>query len=80
MWWTSYYSRSPNIPVSIEFSGGTDTVTINQQTNGGQWNTINSYPFVAGESYDITISAVPGGTQNYSTCADAVRFVGSASP
>ena len=77
MWWTEYPSRSAHVPVSIEFSGGTDTVTINQQTNGGKWNTINSYLFVAGKSYDITITAVPGGAQNFSTCADAVRFVSS---
>ncbi len=75
MWWTQYPSRSPNIPVSIAFDGGTDTVTINQQTNGGKWNTINSYPFVAGAHYKITITAAPGGSQSYSTCADAVRFV-----
>ena len=80
MWWTQFSSRSPNIPVSIEYSGGTgviitDTVPINQQENGGDWYPINTYPFEAGVSYDITITAVPGGTQNYSTCADAVRFV-----
>ena len=75
MWWTQFSSRSQNIPVSIEFSGGTDTVPINQQTDGGQWNILGSYPFVADESYDITITAVPGGTQNYSTCADAVQLV-----
>ena len=79
MWWTQYPSRSPNIPVTIEYSGGTDTVTINQQTNGGQWNTIKSYPFIAGEHYNITVTAVPGGSQNYSTCADAVRFVHTGS-
>ena len=75
MWWTQYVSRSSNIPVTIEYSGGTDNATINQQTNGGKWNMIGSYPFIAGENYNITITAVPGGTQNYSTCADAVRFV-----
>jgi hypothetical protein len=74
MWWTSWPSRSGNIPVRIERQGGTDTVYINQQSGGGQWNPIGTYPFQAGVGYDITITAVPGGTLNYSTCADAVRF------
>jgi predicted RNA-binding protein with TRAM domain len=72
MWWTEYASRSDNIPLFIEFAGGTDTVPINQQANGGQWNVINTYPFEAGVSYDITITSQPAPT---STCADAVRFV-----
>ncbi|MDL1982057.1 MAG: hypothetical protein LWX02_11420, partial [Deltaproteobacteria bacterium] len=72
MWWTLSSSRDTNIPVSIEFLGGTDTVPINQQANGGQWNVINTYPFEAGVSYDITITSQPG---PLNTCADAVRFV-----
>jgi PKD repeat protein len=72
MWWTQFSSRGTNIPVSIEFLGGTDTVPINQQAKGGQWNVINTYPFEAGVSYDITITSQPGPS---STCADAVRFV-----
>jgi len=75
MWWTVYASRSPSVPVSVEFLDGTDSVTINQLQNGGQWNGIGTYPLVQGQSYDVTVTAVPGGTQNYSTCADAVRFV-----
>ncbi len=75
MWWTEYASRSDNIPVDIESWSGTDTVYVNQQTHGGRWNLLGTYPFVAGTSYDITITSVPGGTANYSTCADAVRFV-----
>ena len=74
MWWTQYSSRSTSIPVSIEYSGGGDTVPINQQTDGGKWNILRltPYPFVAGESYDITITSQPGPT---STSADAVKFV-----
>ena len=75
MWWTQYSSRSDNIPVKIASWNGTDTVYINQQTHGGQWNLLGNYPFIAGTSYDITITSVPAGTANYSTCADAVRFV-----
>ena len=75
MWWTEFSSRSSNVPVFIEFSGGTDTVYINQQENGGQWNFIDQYLFNAGVSYDITITSQPSPS---STSADAVRFVMAA--
>ena len=76
MWWTEWSSRSTSVPIEIEYAGGTDTVYINQQANGGQWNLINWYYFDAGVSYDITILSPPDPS---STSADAVRFVMVAS-
>lgn len=72
MWWTQWSSRSTSVPVNIEHAGGMDTLLINQRINGGQWNILGSYSFIAGRSYTITIVSQPGPT---STCADAVRFV-----
>ncbi|WP_170302455.1 SGNH/GDSL hydrolase family protein [Desulfosarcina widdelii] len=72
MWWTEYPSRNTMIPVSVDYSGGTDSLFINQSINGGMWNSLGSYPFNAGESYNITLIAQPGPS---STCADAVKFV-----
>ncbi len=72
MWWTAWPSRSTGIPVSIEYAGGSDNILINQQINGGMWNSLGSYPFSAGMSYDITITSQPGPS---STCADAVKFI-----
>jgi lysophospholipase L1-like esterase len=71
MWWTQWPSRATNIPVAIQRVGGTTTVPINQQTAGGQWNTLGVYTFQAGTTYNITITsqAAPA-----STCADAVKF------
>jgi len=71
MWWTEWPSRSTSVPVDIEHSGGTTTVYINQQQNGGQWNSLDDYLFESGSSYNVTIIAQPGPS---STCADAVRF------
>ena len=71
MWWTEWSSRSTSVPVDIEHSGGTTTVYINQQQNGGQWNSLDDYLFESGSSYNVTITAQPGPS---STCADAVRF------
>jgi hypothetical protein len=71
MWWTEWHSRSTSVPVDIEHSGGTTTVYINQQQNGGLWNNLGDYLFESGSSYNVTITAQPGPS---STCADAVRF------
>ena len=74
MWWTQYSNRSANIPVRIEHAEGTgaDTVYIDQQQNGGQWNILGQYYLESGSSYRVTITAQPGPS---STCADAVRFL-----
>lgn len=46
LWWTEYHSRCGSVPVKI-YDGEIllDTVYINQQTNGSQWNVIGSYTF-----------------------------------
>ena len=72
MWWTEWTSRSATVPVDIEHEGGTSQVIIDQRTNGGQWNSLGVYPFVLGNTYNITITSQPGPS---STCADAVRLI-----
>jgi PKD repeat protein len=76
MWWTEWQSRSTSVPVDIEHSDGTTTVStpvyIDQRQNGGRWNNLGKYPFESGVSYNVTITAQPGSSS--STCADAVRF------
>jgi len=71
MWWTEWPSRSTNIPVAIQHADGTAIVYINQQVDGGQWNTMGKYFFEAGSTYSVTITSQPGPS---STCADAVKF------
>ena len=71
MWWTMWSSRSPSIPVDIQHQGGTNRVYINQQLNGGKWNSLGDYSFQAGNTYIVKITAQAGPT---STCADAVKF------
>ncbi len=48
LWWTEYANRATNVPVDINHSGGTETVTVNQQTNGSQWNLLGTFQFDAG--------------------------------
>jgi len=71
MWWTTWPSRSDDVPVNIQYNGGTTTIHINQQQNGGKWNSLGQYYFEVGTTYDVTIFS-----QSYptSTCADAVKF------
>jgi hypothetical protein len=69
LWWTEWDSRLTAVPVHIAHAGGTSTITINQQEDGGQWNPVGSWTFNG--SATITIESLGGG----STCADAVRVI-----
>ncbi len=71
MWWTTAASRSSSIPVTIQYSGGSKVVTINQLQNAGKWNSLGKYTFTAGTTYTVVITAQAAPT---STCADAVKF------
>jgi PKD repeat protein len=70
LWWTSGSSREQSVPVDVQHAGGTSRVTVNQQLNGGRWNSIGTYTF--GAAATITIISLGQGWQ---TCADAVRLV-----
>jgi N-acetyl-anhydromuramyl-L-alanine amidase AmpD len=49
-WWTSATDRSTTTPFVIWNAAGTKlaTVSMNQQINGGRWNTLGTYNFSAG--------------------------------
>jgi hypothetical protein len=57
------------------FDGDTllDTVYVNQQTNGDQWNVIGEYDF-SGTARVVVVSETDGSEGNDSTWDDAVRF------
>ena len=71
MWWTEWSTRSTDVPVTILYAGSKTTLRINQQVNGGQWNSLNSYYFKAGKTYKVIITAQAAPA---SACADAVKF------
>jgi hypothetical protein len=70
VWWTQLPSRDTSVPVRI-YDGNTllDTVWINQQQDGGQWNYLGTYNF--GGTARVVITSE---TTGFSTCADAVLF------
>ncbi|HYO65846.1 MAG TPA: N-acetylmuramoyl-L-alanine amidase [Archangium sp.] len=49
-WWTAGTNRSDAAPFIITNASGTNlaTVSVNQQINGGKWNTLGTYSFPAG--------------------------------
>jgi hypothetical protein len=70
MWWTPWASRTTSAAVDIVSSAGTQRVFVNQQINGGQWNSLGIFEFVGSGSAKITAAA----SSTASTCADAVWF------
>jgi hypothetical protein len=71
-WWTSHSNRATEVPIDIVFAGGTATIPVNQQEEGGQWVSLGIYPFAAGTSGSVLVRNA--GTSGY-VVADAVRFV-----
>ncbi|MEN6384152.1 MAG: hypothetical protein ABFD79_03040 [Phycisphaerales bacterium] len=72
IWWTSAEARSCSIPVNIQHSSGGSNLVINQQLFGGQWFSLGDFSMIAGNTYNVKITAPSGGSQT--TCADAVKF------
>jgi hypothetical protein len=70
LWWTAYSNRSDNVSVGI-FDGDEllDTVIVNQQFDGGQWNVLGDYTFTAKAIVKVLSSG------NGITVADAVKFM-----
>jgi hypothetical protein len=70
-WWSQGSNRSPNAPYSVVYSGGSATVYQNQQTNGGSWQLLGSYPMNAG-SNQVKLSCWT--TTGYVVIADAIKW------
>jgi hypothetical protein len=71
-WWTAYSNRATNAPYTIYYNGGgqSETVRVNQQANGGQWNLLGTYYLTTGTDNYVLISDDADGV----VVADAVRF------
>lgn len=73
MWWVDHVNRASAVDVEI-YDGSTllDTVTVNQQLDGVQWNVLGYYNFTDTATVKILSSAVDN------TMADAVKFTSTA--
>ena len=70
-WWSQGANRSASAPYLIDHSGGTATVNVNQQANGGKWNVLGSYSFASGNR---TVRQSCWTTTGFVIIADAVKF------
>ena len=72
-WHPQGTNRTTDAPVEITYNGGTQTVTVNQQINGGTWVLLGTYNFSAGTAGYVRIK------DNFTTgsvvMADAIKFV-----
>lgn len=71
-WWSQGSNRSTTAPYVIYRNGGTNTVNVNQQANGGKWNLLGTYSFLAG-SNKVQLSCWT--TTGFTVIADAIKLV-----
>jgi len=72
-WWSAGTNRSPSSAYIVYYSGGSQSVTVNQQTNGGKWNLLTTKTFGTGTAYPTQKSC--WATTGYVVIADAVKWV-----
>jgi N-acetylmuramoyl-L-alanine amidase len=70
-WWTAGANRSATAPYIVYHSGGSTTVSKNQQTSGGVWNNLGTFSFNSG-SNSVKLSCWT--STGYYVVADAVRL------
>lgn len=70
-WWWEGNWRPKDVPYTIHHLGGSETVRVNQRTNGGQWNLLGTFDF-EGEGSVVVSDDVSSGED---VVADAVRLV-----
>jgi dienelactone hydrolase len=70
MYWFAYSNRASNTKVEIHDGTNVTTIEVNQQINGGKWNSLGV--FTISDHVDVVISNE--GTNGY-VVADAVRII-----
>jgi lysophospholipase L1-like esterase len=69
MRWAVDTNRATNVPVTVNYSGGSQVVTVNQRSSGGVWNKLGDFPFAAGTTGNVSIGTT--GTNGF-VVADAI--------
>lgn len=75
--WTAAANRATNTPVDVIFPDGARTFSVNQTTNGGQWNLLTTVPAEAGASVSVVLRN--NGASGF-VVADGVQFVPRSAP
>ncbi|HEY8967390.1 MAG TPA: glycosyl hydrolase [Candidatus Methylacidiphilales bacterium] len=68
--WTANANRATNVPVKVTYSGGTQTVVVNEQ-NSGKWALLGTWSFDAGTAGSVEVDNA--GTNGY-VVVDAFRW------
>ena len=68
--WVALPTNATKAVYTITSADGTTPITVNQQQNGGQWNSLGSFNFAAGQSSKITLTDVADGV----VVADAIKL------
>jgi len=72
--WTAHANRATDAQYTVTHAGGSDTITVNQQSGGGQWMSLGTYTLDA--SSTVSLSSIADGY----VVADAVRLVVTTPP
>jgi RHS repeat-associated protein len=77
-WWKANSTYVTSAPFTIVHGGGTTTVTVNQQTNGGQWNPLGTFSMAPGQNHRVFMT--DQGTGGDTVIADAVQVTRVGAP
>ena len=69
-WWPEGSNRTPSAEVGVK-QGPLQLFTVNQQINGGQWNSVGTFSFTSG---NVRAGVRNGGPGGFVVMCDAVRF------
>ncbi|MCK4815486.1 RHS domain-containing protein, partial [bacterium] len=69
--WTTHPNRASNAKYTINYDGGSETITVNQRENGGTWNHLGTFSFAVGTSGNIVLTDEADGY----VIADSVKLV-----
>src|SRR5438552_5664297 len=69
--WTSGPNRASNAPYVVTHAAGSTSVSVDQRTNGGEWQSLGTFSFRPGSDEHVTLSDKADGI----VIADAVRWV-----
>jgi hypothetical protein len=73
MWWPAGSNRNPATVVGVSLQGSLHTATVDQQSNGGQWNVLGNVRLPAGAVTTFGLSNA--GNPGWVVVADALRLV-----
>jgi predicted CXXCH cytochrome family protein len=77
-WWKATTNRATDAPFTVNYSGGSQTVRVNQQANGSQWNELGTFSFITTAAGSVVL----GNDADGYVIADAIKVekVGGGTP